>query len=210
MDIAPYQLDVLKELINIGAGKAAGILNQMSRSHIDLSVPEMRIAEPDELFRYQSITGIDKLSAVSLAFDGAFSGSAALVFPPESAASLVSIIVGIGEIPFDLDSLRIGTLQELGNIVLNGVMGSITNLLKRHIQYYPPEYREDTLRNIILPEASLEQSMILLVRTHFNLENQLIEGDIVIVFRVGSFAAVLEAIDALFPPEQLGIMSKGT
>jgi chemotaxis protein CheC len=191
--LTPLQVDILQEFINIGIGKAAGIINQMSRIHVILKVPEISIMNAQELRSAFQERSQEKFSAVTLGFHGNFSGRAALVFPPESAASLVSIIIGSEDTGLDMDSLRIGTLQEVGNIVLNGVMGSITNIVREHIDYLTPDYREDSFQNIMRVDD--EKLLILIARTQFTLENQLIQGDIVILFHLQSFDAFVAAID---------------
>jgi chemotaxis protein CheC len=129
MNLTPMQLDLLTELINIGIGRAAGSINQMSNAHVQLQVPHLRLLSDEGLAEYcQPIAG-RMLSCIRLPFDGALSGLTFLIFPPAGASGLISIILGREHIPFDKDSLRIGTLEEIGNIVLNGVMGSISNFL---------------------------------------------------------------------------------
>lgn len=191
----PGQLDILQEFINIGVGKAAGIINQMSRAHVILRVPEILLMEAGDMREaFPAATG-SKCSAVTLSFRGNFAGTAALVFPPESAASLVDIILGTGDGFSDMDSLRAGTLQEVGNIVLNGVMGSITNILHEHIEYQTPDYSEESIFNLF--NFNDPQNKVMIARAQFSLENLLIHGDIVIVFQVLSFDSLLLAIDRL-------------
>jgi chemotaxis protein CheC len=49
MDLTADQIDALKELINIGIGRAAGVLNTMLHSHIRLRVPVVEIFSPSAL-----------------------------------------------------------------------------------------------------------------------------------------------------------------
>ena len=44
----------------------------------------------------------------------------------------------------------IGTLTTIGNIVINNVMGSISNVLRQYMNYALPVYLEDTVENILL------------------------------------------------------------
>lgn len=196
MQLTPIQIDVLQELINIGVGRAAYMLNRMVSTHIRLHVPEVRILTPEgllELFREQ---GAAQFAAVGLSFSGNFSGRGALVFPPESAAKLVAVIVGQDASNMDMDSLRIGTLQEVGNIVLNGVMGSIANILNEHIAYSPLDYFEGRLPSLVQMGKDAA-SMVLLARARFDLELLSISGDIIILFHLCSFDVLLRAIDTL-------------
>ena len=200
MELTAYQLDVLQELINIGVGKAAGMLNRMVDTHITLQVPELRLLTAEDLVAHYASRKHDAFAAVKLSFSGEFSGTSALLFPPDSAAKLVSVIIGQEELPLDMDSLRIGTLQEVGNIVLNGVMGSLGNILQEHILYAPLDYFEGDFASF-LHDADGETSTVLLARTSFNLEAHSIGGDIIILFQLGSFASLIQALDRIAPPE---------
>ncbi len=199
MEITPYYNDALKELINIGVGRAAGMLNQMLRTHITLHVPFVKIYSPVELKEVDF--GNHKLSSVRMLFTGSFSGSASLVFPPDSATKLVDVVTGERMDSADLDALKIGTLAEVGNIVLNGVMGSISNVLKQHLNYSLPTYMENTVEDLLALNITTLNTTILLAQTHFTIEQLKISGDIILLFEVGSFDALLSAIKAISKQE---------
>jgi chemotaxis protein CheC len=203
MELTPIQLDVLTELINIGVGRAAGIINQMSRAHVELQVPELRFLSDEALKDHCRPIADAVLASVRLPFEGLLSGLTVLLFPPESAASLVSIILGQENVPFDEDSLRIGTLEEVGNIVLNGVMGSISNFLGSELQYCQPDYAEDTFANLVRAARVEGDKIFMLARAHFIVAQHLIDGEIIIIFRLGSFQGLLAAIDKVLPSDCL-------
>jgi chemotaxis protein CheC len=204
MELSPIQSDVLTEFINIGVGRAAGILNQMSRAHVELRIPELRILRDEALNEHCRPIADKLLASVRLPFEGTLSGLTLLLFPPESAVSLVSIILGQENIPFDEDSLRIGTLEEVGNIVLNGVMGSISNFLGSELLYFQPDYIEDTYANLIRAADGGSERVFMLARTQFIVAEHLIEGEILVIFRLGSFHGLLAAIDRHLPPDFVG------
>jgi chemotaxis protein CheC len=197
MNPTSEQIDVLKELINIGVGRAAGMLNDMLQSRVLLQVPYVKIFTPATLQAEIEELGSEKLSTVRLTFKGPFSGIASLVFPPDSAGKLVDVLTGEEAGETDLDSIRIGTLTEVGNIILNGVMGSIGNVLEKHINYSVPTYLENNIEQLLLAENVDVDTTILLAHTRFSIEQLQIEGDIILLFEVGSFDALLEAIDAI-------------
>lgn len=195
--ITPLQLDTLRELINIGIGQAAGVLNQMTRTHIRLEVPEVRILDSAALPVEGLFSNLrEQVSAIELPFHGPFSGTAVLAFPPPSAQRLVTIVAGQEAEGLDMDSLRLATLQEIGNIVLNGIMGSLGNILGQHLDYLPVEYFEDTFENL-LKSIDAPQSMVIFIRAHFELEGSLIGGDILIFFRLGSFTLLAQSLERL-------------
>lgn len=193
--ISDIQLDILKEVINIGVGKAAGALNEMLHEHIALQVPNIQVFTLPELRVYISQFGANKLAAVYLTFRGPFAGTASLIFPPDSAIQLVNILTDQEDDSFDdLDSIRIGTLSEVGNIVINGVLGTISNMLKQHLSYSIPTYQEHTLDMLLIPQEQM-QDTIVLAQTRFILKNLQIVGDLYLIFEVGGFDALLIEID---------------
>ena len=131
MNITDDQIDTLKELVNIGMGQAAGVLNEMVSAHIKLSVPLVEIVSLSGLNHKLQLLSKDRLAKVQINFNGPFSGTAAMVLAPASAVNLVATLTGEQPGTPDLDSVRAGTLSEVGNIVINGVMGTIVNVLKQ-------------------------------------------------------------------------------
>ena len=55
MNVTDYQLDALKELINIGVGRAAGMLNQILDNHVYLQVPDAKLLSPVEIQEESSL-----------------------------------------------------------------------------------------------------------------------------------------------------------
>ncbi|HOT02718.1 MAG TPA: chemotaxis protein CheC [Methanolinea sp.] len=191
MKIDEDSVDAVRELINIGVGRAAGLLNDMTGAHILLQVPEVRILRYHELIHEKGLLESEKLSAVTLEFDGSFSGISMLVFPPESAAILIMALTGEKiEVP-ELDALRIETLNEVGNIVNNAVMGSITNILNERLTYSMPTYIEGSIQEILGREISYDYEWVILAVSQFTLSDLHVVGNILMIFEIGSLDALL-------------------
>src|SRR5512145_948403 len=92
MDVDAEAVDAIRELINIGVGRAAGMLNDITDCPIVLQVPSVQIVRLDELHPVKGYAQDSAMSTVALNFSGPMSGLAALVFPPESASSLVMLM----------------------------------------------------------------------------------------------------------------------
>ena len=198
MILTPYQLDALREMINIGVGRAAGILNAMLRSHIILRLPEVGVLSKAEVEAKASQYGAEVFAAVRLGFRGPVRGNDALGLPEDSAATLVVRVTG-GEAGISedngLDSIRIGTLTEVGNIVLNSVMGAIGNDLKQHIFYSVPTFQEESLHKMPADSTPDADSNVVWVQTQFSVEDHQIDGDIILVFEMGSLDLLLNAVN---------------
>jgi chemotaxis protein CheC len=196
MNLTVEQLDALQELVNIGVGRAASVLNEMIDSHIRLQVPFIRILSPKRMkSELEERLGISDVSAVRLGFSGSFSGTAQLVFPTDSASKLVALLTNEEVGTPDLDAVKIGTLTEVGNIVINGVMGSMSNLLHQHLNYSLPIYLEDTVDNLLIANRLESKTTVLLAQARFTIEQLQIAGDIILIFKVGSFDVLLAALE---------------
>lgn len=197
MKVTSYQVDALTELINIGVGRAAGMLNQILEAHIQLQVPSVKIFPHSQIENVLNNVAKTPLSVVSLVFKGSFSGTALLAFPSESASNLVNIVTDDESDISDLDSIRVGALSEIGNIVLNGVMGSVSNVLKKRLMYSIPVYVEDTIEHLLREDGLEDNSTIILAKTELTIKKFQIRGDIILLFRVDLFNTLIETLDTM-------------
>ena len=195
MQLSRSQIDALKEMVNIGVGHAAGVLNAMLNSRVQLHVPIVEMMNYEQL--QSKIRSLDagNLSSVRLGFKGPFSGNASLVFPAEEAVKLVSILTGVEADSSALTDMRVATLTEVGNIVLNGVMGAIGSELKLHVYYSVPIYVDNPFEIILSTQQTQAYANVVWVQTSFTLESESIVGDIILVFEVGSLDLLLEAVN---------------
>lgn len=133
------ELDALAELVNIGVSRAAVSLRTMVGDEILLSVPAVRVVTRAEAARIIGERGLDRLVAVHQAFDGEIAGRALLIFPETNSLELVRAVTG-GELPLeDIIDLEQEALAETGNIILNGCLATIANLLQRSLRMSLPE-----------------------------------------------------------------------
>lgn len=190
------QIDLLTECINIGMGQAASILHDMIRSPIRLQVPSVLVVSTDEAARLLLEMGAEDLSAVNMKFGGLFNGNVSLVFPRPSAVTLVNLLYHGEQVSLDMDALKSGALTEVGNILLNSVMGSIVNLMRAQLSFSMPSYLEDRPESIVraMAEAGADTHLIM-ARTSFSVERDAVEGCVLIVFEISFLSALGEALD---------------
>jgi chemotaxis protein CheC len=86
-------------------------------------------------------------------------------------------------------------------MVINGVLGTISNLLGQHFVYSVPTYLEERADSLLCTPDRGKGYTVLLARTRFTLERYQIEGDLLLLFEVGALDELLEALGALTPHE---------
>ncbi len=192
MRLSDEQTDALTELVNIGVGHAASTLNELIGHKIRLVIPHIKIISIEEVINNPDICSNESISAVSMAFRGNFNGNASLLFPLQSASTLVSVLNDEPTGSAQLDELRSGTLAEVGNILLNGVMGSIGNMLEAKLNYSVPSYHECSLPDVLGHQRA---EAVLLARANFYIDELCIEGNILLCFEVESLHALIKAVD---------------
>lgn len=197
MHVSEDQLDTIKELFNIGVGRAAQTLSTMLNSFIQLQVPTVEIFTNPDYSALKKRFGLDRVSTITMDYQSSFSGSVFLMVPPESATVLVSALVDEEPGPINLDPVRAGTLCEVGNMVINSLMGSIANVLKETVNYSLPEYKEDAFENIFQERSANDDTSICIANTTMKIKELEINGNLIIVFKVGHLKKLLASIDNL-------------
>ena len=81
----------------------------------------------------------DQLVAVRQGFEGAFSGQALLIFPESNSLELVRAVTGDELSPEDLQEMEQEALSETGNIVLNGCLATMANMLQKPLTMSLPQ-----------------------------------------------------------------------
>ena len=103
--------------------------------------------------------------------------------PPQSAQKLVAALTGEEPGSPELDSVTVDTLSEVGNIIVNSIIPFLY-------------YAEDTVHNLISSHVKDSNCSIIMAKAQFSIENLEIQGEIILVFSVGSLEVLVEAIEA--------------
>lgn len=195
-------LDGIRELVNIGIGRSAGSLNSLTGHHVTLHVPDIHVSRIDELRELIPHPDVP-YSVVSQDYRGAFEGTTVLMFSQKSAHSLFLLLTGEAERTPENNDLWQMTLIEVGNIIVNAVMGSITNILDKKLEFHIPEYREDSLDHLLDHPRLAESKSVILVRAQFSVEAQEIHGEIVLLLADQSIDILTELIN-----EKMGLFEE--
>jgi chemotaxis protein CheC len=171
------ELDALSELVNIGVSRAAASLRNMVGQEILLSVPGVAVVTRSEAAQLIGQRDEDKLVAVHQAFDGDISGRALLIFPETNSLELVRAVTG-GELPLeDIIELEQEALAETGNIILNGCLATIANMLQRSLKMSLPEIvRGGGAELFDLAGVSDEEEVALFLYIDFSVRQRDIRG----------------------------------
>jgi chemotaxis protein CheC len=199
MDVSEDELDGVRELITIGVGRSAGMLNRLTKSHVILTVPEVHISddisEPAHIIAYQTVEN-EITSHVFLKFSGEFTGSFSLLIPHSSALNLIVLLTGEESSSDEMDALREETLLEVGNIIISAVMSALGILLKSRLSFQFPCYRTETgdIKNSLLQGSS---DIEIIAHIRFVVHEKEIDGNIFILLTRESYENLKTSIKTI-------------
>ncbi|MEI9982975.1 MAG: chemotaxis protein CheX [Aliidongia sp.] len=123
-------------------------------------------------------------------FAGPFSGRALLIFPASSSLSLVRAVAGSAVAENDIESMEEEALAETGNVVLNGCLASMANMLKQKFSLSLPKViRGDGLLLFEAPTPEAGVGMVLFLYINFTLSGRNIRGYIAMMMDLPSISS---------------------
>jgi chemotaxis protein CheC len=190
------EFDALTELVNLGVSKAAFSLREMIGKQIILSVPSVELIERTQAIEILRASELSKLVAVHQVFEGDIHGRALLIFPETRSLELVRAVTNENLPLEDILDLEQEALAETGNIILNGCLATIANLLKRTLKISLPEVlRGDSAALFNLPPPPEPGDFVLFVYINFSVHQHDIQGYIALLMDLPSLAALKILLD---------------
>jgi chemotaxis protein CheC len=193
--LSELQLDALTEMVNIGVNRAAASLREMVGEQVHLSVPQVTLVSRDRAIATLA-TAENQLVGVHQVFEGDITGRALLIFPDTKSLELVRAVTG-GELPLEeIIELEHEALAEIGNIILNGCLATIANMLQRNLKMSLPEIlrgEPELFFNLQPPPEAGEIVMFLYI--NFAIRQRDIRGYIAMLMDLPSLAALQILLD---------------
>ncbi|MDR2277301.1 chemotaxis protein CheC [Vagococcus fluvialis] len=142
----PLQIDVMKELVNIGGGHAATSISSLINTKVDMIVPLIEIMEYEEL--YARIMSEDKI-VYSVTTQILGNGGGVFLFAlPEESANQISQMMLLNSMEKTQELIE-SSIKELVNIIVNSFLNAISELLNIRLMSSIPNLTIDMFGSII-------------------------------------------------------------
>jgi chemotaxis protein CheC len=129
-------------------------------------------------------------------FSGTPRGKVALAFSHDTAACLASALTGERLDSPELDSVKVGTLVEVGNIVINGFVGSIANLFDGDVVFGLPEFHDHGLSGLVGGnEGADAPGVVVVAETRFHIEHLDLGGYLFLVLEMRNIGHLLVELE---------------
>lgn len=196
-DLSEIERDALTEIVNIGVGRAARNLSLMIKEPVQLSVPRTELLLRGEAAAILGRRDEVGLVSVGQAFQGAFSGQALLIFPETNSLELVRAVVGDGMALDEIIDLEQEALAEIGNVILNGCLVVVANMLRLGLTMSLPRVARGSGESILAAEGHVApEEPVLFLRIDFKVSARDVDGYIALLMDLPSLASLRELIRA--------------
>jgi len=172
--------DLLKELFNLGVGKAAASLSKMVTQEILLSVPKVEFAKSSAMI--ELLDSNESIISISQSIHGPFDAKSILLFPEHGGMEVVRQMLGSQLSDEAIADLHEEALSEIGNVVLNACIGAISKSMNTIFDVEIPKFNQASPENLLQASNLLDGDTILLININMKLKDSDIEGYLAFVF----------------------------
>lgn len=196
-ELNDLQIDVLREIGNIGAGNAATALATMLDEKVDISVPKVRITDFDTAVN--ALGGAETLTVgVLVNFMGEATGMIMFLLKMEDARNILQILVGGDtEENGELDDLKLSAIKEIGNILGSSYINSISTLTGLSIQISVPYVAIDmagALMSVPVIEFGSVGDKVMFIEECFIGEDNQLNSNVIMFAEMDTIKTIMERL----------------
>ncbi|MDD2480771.1 MAG: chemotaxis protein CheC [Lutispora sp.] len=199
VDLNSQQIDVLKEIGNIGAGNAITALSKMVSKRIDMKVPIVNVIEFKDVA--ELVGGPEVLvSGIYFKVSGDITGSIMFLIDNNSSRILINWLMNKNETSMELDEIELSALKEIGNILAGSYLSSLATLTGLSMSVSVPSLAIDMAGAIIsVPVIMFGQvgDHVLLIETDFIEGLNHVKGNFFLIPDEQSFEILLKSLGVM-------------
>lgn len=193
-DLNKY-IDALKEVGNMGAGQASGVLADLTKQKVDLSMPKVDLTETSEIAGL--ISGEQQLVVGTYSsIKGDVSGTLLVAIPIKSAMCLADLIEGKEQgVTVSLDQTAQEKLKEIGDGLSKSYLDTVSMFLDIKVERTPERIIStfgESLADLVL--LGIDQAEALLISTEFSVPNTEVKGKFIMLIAMDSTDKMIDAI----------------
>jgi len=181
LELSTSERDVLAGLMNMGVGRAAASFSAMIGEEVLLSVPSVDILSRDAAARLLAELTSGRATGISQHVGGALVDLAALVLPQAKSLQIVQAVLRHSCSAGELAELAQETLLEIGTIILNACLGTISDYAGAEIRSSLPTLTNHPARDLFVCSEAGHEADTLFLHIRFQVRTDDISGYLVFV-----------------------------
>lgn len=145
-NLSEMELDVPKELGNIGAGHVATSLSQLLDKEVDMAVPELSVGEIKNVFNEFTSKIVTGVIIALQDLEENRCGYLYIMFPEESSRQIAGSLFGFEELD---EEMYESTIMEFGNILSSAFCNASADFMNIILLPSPPSFAVDVPAAVI-------------------------------------------------------------
>ncbi|AJY77901.1 chemotaxis protein CheC [Paenibacillus beijingensis] len=195
--LAEFELDVLKEIGNIGAGNAATALSLLLDKPVDMDVPRVSLVPFEEIA--ERVGGSEQVViAIFLRVEGEAPGNLFFIVQQQSAKSMLNQLLAMETSEDDRYSeMEFSALCEIGNILAGSYLSSLADFTNLSMAPSVPFVTLDMAGAVLsygLNQYGVMGDSALLIETAFLDGSEALKGHFFLIPDPESFAKIFRAL----------------
>ena len=196
-ELNDVQIDVLREIGNIGAGNAATALSTILDERVEISLPRVRITDFDTAVN--ALGGAETMTVgVLVNFSGEANGMIMFLLNMEDAKAIMSILIqDDGEDDGQLSELKLSAIKEIGNILGSSYINSISTLTGLTINISIPYIAIDmagALMSVPIIEFGSVGDKVMFIEECFSAEENNLTSNIIMFAEIETLKIIMERL----------------
>lgn len=190
------QIDLLREIGNIGAGNAATALATILDEKVDMSVPKVKITGFDEAVL--ELGGAETMTiGVLVSFCGEANGMIMFLLNLEDAKRIMDILLGEDEDDGELNEMKLSAIKEIGNILSASYINSIAALTGLTINVSVPYVCIDmvgAIMSVPIIEFGAVGDKLMFIEENFFGESNHLKSNIVMFAEINTLKIIMQKL----------------
>jgi len=192
-----FEMDVLKEVGNIGAGNAATALSKLLNKPVDMAVPKVSLLPFEEVA--ERVGGAEQIVlAVFLRVEGEAPGNMFFIIEEQSAKRMLNQLLSMNhQEEVGYSEMELSALCEIGNILAGSYLSSLADFTQLPMVPSVPAIAHDMAGAILsygLMQYGEMGDSALLIETTFLEDRQSLEGHFFLIPDPESFNKIFKAL----------------
>jgi len=196
-DINAIQMDVLKEIANIGSGNAASSLSRMLDNPVKIAIPYIGIKGFNEACDMLGGAEAIMVGTLLLLTEG-ISGMMMFLLPVDAACELVNMLMYTDiKSHEEIDEIGFSAINEVSNIMSGSFVGAISKMTGIAIDISPPEATLDMLGSIMSVPSIYYAKMsdtILLIQNELEIEGKKTHASVLLLPDMESLEKLMSSL----------------
>lgn len=199
-NITSFELDQLKEVVNMGASRAGDVLSKMVGRKVVLTVPEADIEDIKKSIGYFKPND-NIVTAVKANISGDAGGILLFIFPEKSAHIVARLVTHENNETTKLSDIAKSALREVGNILAGAYLTALANFLKLSILHNVSKVtvgKLDKILSDIIKEIGQSSDITLIFRVSLIIDGESTETELYLLADPKFTNRILERTKQMF------------